>query len=626
MKASTPLFGLVAVIALLGVCVAGQNETAPELTARQVDRLIQADWNRENIVPSPPVDDAGYLRRISLDITGTLPTEQMVRAFLTDRSPDKRRRAVDALLDTPAYAEHWTNYWDSVLLGKQYPLAYVDRPAFRQWLHDQFARNTPWDKLVYSLITATGYSSPGGDRRSRMLAMYDDAGQTAPARAMSSVQSMPEETPANSSAAPGGAPAVTIDPTRVNGAVNYLLKFRETPADLAGTTSRVFLGVQIQCAQCHDHKTEKWKQTDFRSFTACFMQARPKPIVRASKGVMAVLDIEDVNVPMRPRQVQRLSMKQSDLASYLSASPAALDGTRFAASDNRRRDLASWITSKDNPWFAEAIVNRIWSHFLGRGFVEPIDDFRPSNPPVAPEVLKRIADDFRANGCDLKRLIRLVCATQVYQLSSAPARRADHGNLYWERYRLKPMGPDELLDSLVQATDFGAVLERVAGERLDRIKLAMHRQFTFLFDVDEEFEQKEFEGTITQALMLMNGNLTNRSVTPVPGAALAEVLAMPGGDADRIESLYLRTLSRPPTPAETNYWTGFVNAPRTPVMDSPQAQQAQQAQNEQPGFRAFRRNGGAPARPARLQRLARVQAYEDLFWALLNSSEFMFNH
>jgi hypothetical protein len=321
--------------------------------------------------------------------------------------------------------------------------------------------------------------------------------------------------------------------------------------------------------------------------------------------------------------VQRLSVKQPDLATYLAAAPAALDGTSFAGSGNRRRDLAAWITSKENPWFAEAIVNRIWSHFLGRGFVEPIDDFRPSNPPVAPAVLKAIADDFKANGYDLKRLIRLICSTQVYQLSSAPAKHADPGNLYWARYRLKSMGPDELLDSLVEATNFGAALERFTGARMEQLKFNMHRQFTFLFDVDEEFEQKEFEGTITQALMLMNGNLTNRAVYPIPGTALGEVMAMPGGDAERIESLYLRTLSRPPTGAELNTWIAFVNAPRQAV----QSEQPANPSLARPGV--ARRAGFAPpgnAGPVRLQRMARIQAYEDLFWALLNSSEFMFNH
>src|SRR5205823_5203905 len=152
---------------------------------------------------------------------------------------------------------------------------------------------------------------------------------------------------------------------------------------------------------------------------------------------------------------------------------------------------------------------------------------------------------------DVKHLIRTICATQVYQLSAAPGKNIEPDNKLWARYRLKPMEPEAMLDSLVQATNMGPVLERIAGGNLDAVKFALNRQFTFLFDVDEENEQKDFEGTIPQALMLLNGNLVNRAATPIPGTTLAEVLALPGGDERKIESLYLRTVSRPPTGTET---------------------------------------------------------------------------
>src|SRR5262249_36768431 len=153
------------------------------------------------------------------------------------------------------------------------------------------------------------------------------------------------------------------------------------------------------------------------------------------------------------------------------ATPTALDGSDFSNSPNRRQALAAWMTAPQNPWFAPALVNRMWSHFLGRGFVEPIDDFRPSNPAAMPALLKKLADDFQARDYALKQLIRTICAPQCYQLAAAPETEAHDDNALWTRYRLKQMEPEQLMDSLVQATNLGPVLERVAGNNLDGLKL-----------------------------------------------------------------------------------------------------------------------------------------------------------
>ena len=336
------------------------------------------------------------------------------------------------------------------------------------------------------------------------------------------------------------------------------------------------------------------------------------------------------------------------------------------------------MTAPNNPWFAKAIVNRLWNHFLGRGFIEPIDDIRPSNPVIASELLDALSDDFVAHDYDLKYLIKQICATQVYQLSAAPAKKSDPDNKFWARYRLKPMTPEELMDSLVTATNMGPVLERVAGARLDQVKYAMTRQFTFLFDVDEEFEQKDFEGTIPQALMLLNGNLVNRGATPIPGTTLYDVLNMTGEDKDKITALYLRTLSRPPTASELTRWTDFVHAPRYLSEDATANAPAPApvngagkvgrfanrnaanrslagVNNNATGASGNSVNTIAPATPADRKALAQAmrkkggnngidplarlapaaaaisrnpeaQAYEDMFWALLNSSEFTFKH
>jgi hypothetical protein len=577
-----------------------------------IDAMLQAEWKKQGVVPATPVDDARFLRRIYIDIVGTIPPAQVVTDFLADRSADKRARAVEALLDSPRYAENWTNYWNHVLMnGRVENARFVDRGAFKRWLYDEFDKNVPWNKLVYDLITASGQNSAGGPG----------------ARAMVNVKTV-----------------AMVDPdtgAKINGATNWILKYQGKPEDLSGSASRIFLGVQIQCAQCHDHKTEKWKQDDFRRFTACFVNSRPKPLVADRMAKDYRVELIDVNRPFTPRgNNPKMLAAAKNAAQYVQAQPAALDGTDFSETTNRRQALAAWMTAPENPWFAEAIVNRTWSHFLGRGFVEPVDDFRPSNPAAMPELMKRLADNLVAHDYDLKHLIKTICASQVYQLSSTASGKPDQGNTLWARYRLKPMGPEETLDAVIAATNLQPVLEKQFGANVDQMKANVQRQFTFLFDIDEEFEQKEFEGTIPQALMLLNGGLTNRGVSPIPGTALSDVLAMPGGDETKIESLYLRTLSRKPAASELTKWVEFVNAPREAVIEPsamafqppirrnqpqiPRPGQARKAGNGG-GFDAFSRLGAGPlARTAGAS--PRQQAYEDLFWALLNSSEFMFNH
>lgn len=595
------LFGM-AVFASAG---AAEAQSGATLKPTEIDHLVRLEWQKEGVLPAAPADDARYLRRVYLDITGTIPPPEVVSEFLADRSPDRRAKAVDRLLDSPGYVSNWTNYWDRTLMfGRVEQARMVDKGAFRLWLSDQFDKNTPWNKFVYDLITATGQNSTGGDYRKMGL---------------------------------GLVPASTTDADghQINGATNWVLRYTGKPEDLSGTASKIFLGVQIQCAQCHDHKTEKWKQTDFRSFTACFVNTRPKPVnpdgYRDKMARNYRMELTDINRPFVPR-----GKKAGDAAVYAAAKPMALDGADFSDTANRRQALAAWMTAKENPWFAEAFVNRMWAHFLGRGFVEPIDDFRPSNPAVMPDLMARLSDDFVASGYDIKHLIRTLCATQVYQLSSGPAAKTDPDNTLWARFRLKPMGPSQLVDSLVQATNTRPVLEKIGNGNLDQIKLNVERQFSFLFDVDEEFEQKDFEGTIPQALLMLNGGIVNTSVMPIPGSALADTLAMPGSDAQKIEALYLRTLSRKPTATEVTQWTQFISAPRDPATDGavpPPGSRPQMRLNAggKQGKRMQANAGFNPlARAAnRIDpafKTAKSQAYEDMFWALLNSSEFLFNH
>lgn len=563
-----------------------------------IDKAIRAEWKKAKITPASRADDATFLRRLWIDAAGVVPPAEVVTAFLADRSPDKRSKAIDAVLSNPRYAEHWTNYWDEVLMGRQVRAQIVDRLEFRNWLKGQFEKNAPWNLLVYDLITATGQNSPGGT--------YARAAGLAIARPGDRDQT-PE---------PSGRP--------INGAVNWLLKYQQAPADLSGTVSKVFLGVQIQCAQCHDHKTEKWTQEDFRRFTACFTTMRPVPIDTGQVRGIRRIEIRDAAFPrfaprIRPRAEGRLE--------YLRPDAKALDGTSFESVDNKRQALATWTTAPENPYFSRSIVNRLWGHFLGRGFVDPVDDFRDSNPATMPALLDRIAEDFEQHNFDLKHLIKTICSSEAYQLSSGRSKTTDPDDKLWSRFRLKQLGPEEIVDSLVEATGAGTAMERIAGGNISQVKALLMRQFTFLFDVDEEFDQKQFEGTIPQALLLQNGNLVNRSVSAMPGAALARILADHSSDAERIEALYLRTLSRKPAANETKKWIAFIRErAEATVSDGPAPEPGGR---RRPGRLARRGGGFDPLSTARFggsMQTPETQAYEDLFWALLNSSEFMLNH
>jgi hypothetical protein len=562
------------------------------MTSADIDAAIRAEWSKNGITPSPPVDDARFLRRAYLDIVGVVPPPDRVRAFLTDTSPDKRAKTIDVLLASPRYSEHWAAYWEDELLGPPVPKPTIDRAAFHDWVKGEIARGAGYDRFVYDLLTASGQNTkPAGDEAEPV----DDAG-------------------AASDAGP-------------NGAVNWLLQYAQTPEDLSGSASKIFLGVQIQCAQCHDHKTEPWKQTDFQSFTACFSKTRAFPIEKV-KGALRRVEVRDVD---RAVGAMRGAKKMMGGSPYVTATPAALDGTDFSTRPNRRQALAAWMTAPENPWFSRAIVNRMWDHFLGDAFVEPIDDFRASNPPIMADLLTAMGADFAAHGYDLKRLIRLISGTEVYQLTSAPRAREAKPDTppLWSHYPLKALGPDELLDSLVAATNLGPVLERVAGDDIDQLKADLRRRMTFLFDVDEDADDSRFEGTIQQALMLLNGRLTNGGASAIVGAALADILAAPGDDKDKIETLYLRTLSRRPSASELDRFVAYVNAPNDLVRDANAPPDAAKGTN-QVGPKG--KNRGAGKADSALGRLApkratpKQQAYEDLFWALLNSSEFYFNH
>ncbi len=465
---------------------------APKLLASaDVDAKLRDEWTGAGVTPVGRADDATWLRRAWVDALGTIPPREVVVRFLADTAPDKRARAVEEMLSSPLWADHWTAYWDDVWMGRGTRAPEVDRGAFRAWLHDAFARNLPWSDVVRQLLTATGVNSGGGTQKDAL--------------------------------ANEGASAT---PEGVNGAVNWTLKYQQNPQDMAGAASRTLLGVQIQCAQCHDHKTEKWTQKDFQQFAAAFVRTRLVPIDQGNPmGKVKRVAVHDLD-----RAAPRYA-KMGDTGPIVAAHPMALDGTDLTAGGNVRASLATWITAKDNPWFARAFVNRMWGHFLGRGFVDPVDDLRPSNPPVAGALLDALAADFTASGWDVKHLVRVIVGTEAYGLAAAPladaTAKTDPEAKLWEHFRVAPLGPDELLNALASATNLEGIVRATGRMDLDQVRFQTKQRYGFLFDVDEESDAPDYEGTISQALALLNGSVVGTGARVLPGAALGDVLAEP---------------------------------------------------------------------------------------------------
>jgi hypothetical protein len=477
--------------------------------ARLIDDNIHKRLKAEQIPTSPRTDDAEFLRRVYLDIHGVIPTVDQARAFLDSTAPDRRARLVDELLGSPRYAAHFADIWHNHL----YPANANQRikpEALVRWLEHGFQTKT-WDRLVHDLLTATGSQEQ-------------------------------------------------------NGAVTYMLKGRFTLSvtEMTDLTSRYFLGVQLNCAQCHNHPFASWKQSDYWGLASFFTQ------IQRLKPVVAFTTITETNVD--PRKLPESEMLRA---------PKFLGGDVFKAAPEQslRKALADWMVSKDNPFFARAMVNRLWGHFLGRGLVHPADDMHEGNPPSHPELLDVLTEQFKANGFDLKYLCRAICQSETYQRTSKPTQGNAKDDKLFSRMPIKVLTPEQLFDSLVVATG-NAGNRSAAGKPINNPRA----EFVNYFRSEGDIDPTSYSRGIPQALRLMN---SGQFLGPRSETFVMKQIVPPGTDpAQAVERLYLRVLSRRPSAAESKLMLKYL---------------------EQPGAQ-------------------RQQLYAETVWALLNSSEFSLNH
>lgn len=526
---------------------------ATELLSEQqlaalIDAEIEAGWQRAGVAPADPCDDAEFLRRVSLDLSGRIPSISDARQFLDDPEPDKRALLVSRLLNHAGFAAHFANVWRELLLPGANNNAETRAlvPPLEAWLRLRFAEKAPYDRLVTEVLTTR------------------------------------VDVPAGNNLAVNPAP---IAPTPAA----FFFANQRKPESLAASTARLFLGVQLQCAECHDHPFADWKQEEFWNLAAFFRDVAAPPT-------------DDDGAPLPARRMQDAS-EGIEIPGTGRRVPAVYlrDGRDVAAGENQRVLLARWIASGENAYFARATVNRVWAHFLGYGLIEPIDDVTPVNPPSHPDALERLVEQFIAHRFELGYLIKAITSTRAYQLTSAVPESGDADPQLFARMPVRTLSAEQLFDSLVEATGYRparapAGMAALLGEGSAR------SQFVARFGGVNE-RTAEGESSILLALAMMNGDLVGAATSLEESETLAAVADAPFFDTPaRVETLFLAALARRPSPHEASRFCAYVDS-KTGVDE----------------------NGDGKADESKTEKERRA-ALADIFWALLNSSEFQLNH
>ncbi len=506
--------------------------------AAAIDRHLAAGWQANKIQPAPPATDAEFVRRIYLDLAGRIPSVSEARAFFDDPRPDKRLRLVEQLLQGPRYVAHFTNVWRSLLLPENTNNLQAGflTPGFESWIRAKLQQNTSYDAIVRELLTVPM------DGRGR-----NPFGQPN-----------------------GGGPSP----------IAFYLTKEVKPENLAAAVSRLFLGVKIECAQCHNHPFAEWKRDQFWSFAAFFAGLQRQGNGDFVNAGREMADRRELTIPGTERVVQA----------------AFLDGAapKWKYNTSARATLAEWMTQKDNPYFARAAVNRLWGYFFGTGIIDPVDEMVGGEHTAShPELLDELASRFVEHNFDLKYLICALTASRAYQLSSLATHPSQDDPHQFARMPLRGLSAEQLFDSIAQATGYQDATngnQRFFGN--PGVRGRFLTQFTNASD-----KSTEVQTSILQALSMMNGVVTAAATDLERSETLAALLDAPFMDtAERIETIYLATLSRKPTPREASRLIQYVE------------------------------KGGSAGDSSTDKDNNDKRALADVFWVLLNSGEFFLNH
>ncbi|WP_298867859.1 DUF1549 domain-containing protein [uncultured Gimesia sp.] len=500
-----------------------------------INGQIRQGWKDNEVEPSPVATDAEWLRRVHLDLIGQIPSAETVEKFAKDRDTAKRSKVIDQLLDDPAYVQNFTNVWTNLLIGRRTPRR-VSRSGMQKFLREAFAKNRPWNEVVQDLVTAEGHF---------------------------------EE----------------------NGAVNYLLaqmQNNDEGVQVTAATTRLFLGIQVQCTQCHNHPFNDWKQNQFWEYNSFFRQMRRinhrKTDPKTGRQVDDYSEVVSTgfNGPVYYEKRSGLMQVAYPIFENIKVDPQA--------GIERRKEFSKLIVKGEKPLIASAIVNRMWGYFIGYGFTRPVDDMGPHNPASHPELLARMTEELVKKKYDLKQLARWICNSEAYNLTSQFGRKNEidspekgESPLFSHMY-VKNMSAEQLYDSLIVAT--GAHKSGQSNwERAETQRRRWMGQFMVAFDGDSGDDSTTFNGTIPQALMMMNGDLTKNAISADKGSYLNQLLSEKSSDQVKIRKMFLSTLNRYPDRREIKGAQSLVGSSKN-----------------------------------------KLSAYQDLYWALLNSNEFIFNH
>lgn len=481
--------------ALASAWLSTASSAAGQPLRQVIDAEVQAVWQREKAVAAPRSADAAFLRRIYLDLVGTIPTYEEAKAFLVDTDPSKRDKLIDRLLEDPRFAGHQRDVWDLVLFGRN-PAGYDatrTRKSFKKWLGEQFAKNTSYNRWVHDLLL--------GEQEGTEL---------------------------------------------------YYVQYRSQPEEATVAVSRVFLGTQLQCARCHDHPYETWTQQDFYGMTAFFVRlvvlepSGKKPHRIAEKSTGEVL-FTGAAKDQKPGQ-KGTPVKAKFLAGPLLDEPALpkdfkepplkadkLVPPRFS----RKQKLAEWLTAADNPYFARAIANRVWAQFMGRGLVHPVDDLSTKNQPSHPALLEALTNHMRASNFDLKKLMRELVSSETYQLASTGS-TTEALPRWFERARVRPLSAEELLAAIPVAAGQPPGFKH-GGDTIE--------YFTRYFGEPHD-GQGNFQGSLFEHLFMNNADNVRRMLAPAKGSLADTLSRMKAPPEEKVERLFLSVLSRPPSAQE----------------------------------------------------------------------------